>query len=387
MLLARELGIGGSERQLTEIAKALDKSRFVIHVGYFREGMRCHELANAGISLCKLSVTSFRSPAALDEARRLGAYFKNHRIQVVHTFDYPLTCFAVPVARLFQVPVVFSSQRGSRDLIPGFYRRIVRTTDLLVDGIVTNCLALEEQLFREENLPRTRVHLCYNGIDTTRYPQLPLRDNDSPEPITIGCISAFRPEKNLGLLLEAVSLLLEPFPKTRVLLVGGGSEEQEIRQLAERLHLTKRLTLASAQNDILPSMEEIDIFVLPSTTEALSNSLMEAMACGRAVIASNVGGTPELIQHGQNGLLFQRGKVADLQRQIRRFLSEPGLRRKLGDAARRTILERFSIEQSVRRMAEIYQRAIEQKLGYRQVNSNNIYAGAITTGFGSKSNS
>jgi glycosyltransferase involved in cell wall biosynthesis len=114
---------------------------------------------------------------------------------------------------------------------------------------------------------------------------------------------------------------------------------------------------------------------------------MEAMACGRAVIASNVGGTPELIQHGQNGLLFQRGKVADLQRQIRRFLSEPGLRRKLGDAARRTILERFSIEQSVRRMAEIYQRAIEQKLGYRQVNSNNIYAGAITTGFGSKSNS
>jgi glycosyltransferase involved in cell wall biosynthesis len=360
MLLARELGIGGSERQLTEIAKALDRNRFSVHAGYFREGMRYAELVNAGVSLCKINVTSFRTPAVLAEAKKLGAYFKRHRIQIVHTFDYPLTCFAAPVARLFQVPVVFSSQRGSRGLIPGFYRQLVRVTDLLVDGIVTNCRALETQLFQEENLPRRRIHLCYNGIDTALYPQLPLRDSGSPGPITIGCISAFRPEKNLGLLLEAVSSLGQPFPGIHVLLVGGGGEEQRIRRHAEHLHLTKRLTFVSAQNDILPLLEKIDIFVLPSTTEALSNSLMEAMACGRAVIASNVGGTPELIQHEQNGLLFESGRVVDLKRQIWRFLSEPGLRQKLGDAARRTIVERFSIDQSAHCMAEIYQKVIDR---------------------------
>lgn len=97
---------------------------------------------------------------------------------------------------------------------------------------------------------------------------------------------------------------------------------------------------------------------------------MEAMACGRAAVASNVGGTPELIQHGQNGLLFESGNVADLSRQIRKLLSDPGLRQQLGDAARKTVVEQFSIEQSTSRMAGIYQELLERKkdvntAGYR----------------------
>lgn len=147
--------------------------------------MRCSELTEAGIPLCKLDVNSFRTPAAFHEARKLGRYLQNHRIQIVHTFDYPLTCFAVPITRAFQVPVVLSSQRGSRDLIPDFYRRLVRVTDLLIDGIITNCRVLRTQLIQQENLPRRRVHLCYNGIDAARYPQLPSHGKCSPETITI----------------------------------------------------------------------------------------------------------------------------------------------------------------------------------------------------------
>lgn len=362
MLLARELGIGGSERQLTELAKALDKNRFSVHVGYFREGMRCGELAEAGIALCKLNVTSFRNLATVREIGKLGQYLQNHGIQIAHAFDYPLTCFAVPVARAFHVPVVLSSQRGSRNLIPGLYRRLVRAADLVVDGVVTNCKALEAQLIQEENLPRRHVHLCYNGIDLARYPRLTPRFRRSPEAITIGCISVFRPEKNLGLLLRAASSLFTSFPQIHILLVGSGSEENNLRELAERLRITNKLTLLQAQNNILSALEEIDIFVLPSTTEALSNSLMEAMACGRAVIASNVGGTPELIQHEQNGLLFESGSAADLRLQIAKLLPDPILRQQFGDAGRRTIIERFSIEQSARHMAEIYRGLLMRKM-------------------------
>jgi glycosyltransferase involved in cell wall biosynthesis len=256
---------------------------------------------------------------------------------------------------------VLSSQRGSRDLIPALYRRLVRVTDLLVDGIVTNCRALETNLIQEENLPRRRVHLCYNGINAAQYPQLALRERCSTEAITIGCISVFRPEKNLPLLLEAVSSLAALFPKIHLLLAGGGSEEERIRELADHLRITNKLTLLPSQNNILTVLENIDIFVLPSTTEALSNSLMEAMACGRPVIASSVGGTPELIRHEQNGLLFESGNVADLNRQITKLVSDPGLRQQFGDAARKKMIERFSIEQSARRMAEIYEELLEQK--------------------------
>jgi len=363
MLFARELGVGGSERQLTEIAKTLDKKRFSVHAGYFREGMRGRELAGAGIALCPLDVTSFRKPTAIREARKLVRYLQQHRIQIVHTFDYPLTCFVVPVARAFGVPIVLSSQRGSRELIPNFYRGLIRITDLLADGVITNCRALEAQLVQEENLPRRRIHLCYNGIDVARFQQLPLREQASREPVTIGCISVFRPEKNLGLLLKAVSALSVSFPQIRILLVGGGSEEQRLRKLAGDLWITNRLTLLPAQANVLTALKEIDIFVLPSTTEALSNSLMEAMACGRAVIASNVGGTPELIEHGKNGLLFDDGNLADLKRQMAKLLSDAGLRHQLGHAARQTIVERFSIEQSARRMGDIYQEMLDRKMG------------------------
>jgi glycosyltransferase involved in cell wall biosynthesis len=151
------------------------------------------------------------------------------------------------------------------------------------------------------------------------------------------------------------------FPQIHLLLAGRGSEEGRIRELADRLRITNCLTLLPAQEEILTVLEKIDIFVLPSTTEALSNSLMEAMTCGLAVIASNVGGTPELIQHGQNGLLFESNNTTDLKQQIAKLLLDAGLRRRLGEASRKTIIERFSIEQSACRMAEMYQELLEQK--------------------------
>src|SRR5271170_5607984 len=100
LLLARELDLGGSERQMTEIAKALDRSRFTPHVGCFRpHGMRGAELASAGVPVVHFPVDSFASFRAMAEAANLWRYIRRHGIRLVHTFDYPLTLFAVPVAR------------------------------------------------------------------------------------------------------------------------------------------------------------------------------------------------------------------------------------------------------------------------------------------------
>ena len=120
LLLARELDLGGSERQMTEIAKTLDRSRFYPHVGCFRpQGIRHAELAASGVPIVHFPVDSFVSLRALSEAWKLGSYIRRHRIRLVHTFDYPLTLFAVPVARWLTRAVVVSSQRSHRSLIPG----------------------------------------------------------------------------------------------------------------------------------------------------------------------------------------------------------------------------------------------------------------------------
>jgi L-malate glycosyltransferase len=363
LLLVRELGAGGSERQLTEIAKGLDKDHFEVHVGYFREGMRCAELTHAGIRTLKIGVTSFRRPEALSQARRLGNYLRAHRIAIVHTFDYPLTCFGVPVARAFGVPVVLSSQRGHRELIPEFYRPLVRATDLLVDGIVVNCQAMELHLVRDEDVPRRKIRLCYNGIDSDRYIPPSPEERASRLSVTAGCVSVLRKEKNLGLLLRAFRRSMECCPELKLLIVGGGQEEPRLQQLAHHLGLQGRFNLRSAQNDVIPALREIDIFVLPSVTEAFSNSLMEAMACGCAVIASAVGGNPELVDPEGTGLLFESGNLTDLSDKITRLARNHHLRKRLGIKAREFIKQQFSLERASRRMEGIYQEFLTRSTG------------------------
>lgn len=354
LLLARELGAGGSERQLTEIAKALNKDRFAVHVGYFREGMRCAELKRAGIQTLRIGITSFRKAEALSQALGLGQYLRAQRISIVHTFDYPLTCFGVPVARAFGVPVVLSSQRGHRALIPAFYRPLVRATDLLVDGIVVNCHAMELHLVRDEDIPRRRIRLCYNGIDTNKYSPSSVPGGTQRRTITAGCVSVLRREKNLDLLLRAFSRSLEFFPELKLLIVGSGPEESKLREQARHLRLDDRFTLRPAQDDVVSALREIDIFVLPSLTEALSNSLMEAMACGCAVIASAVGGNPELVDPERTGLLFESGNLTDLTDKINRLAHDNALRQRLGIGAREFIERQFSLDRASRSMEEIY---------------------------------
>jgi glycosyltransferase involved in cell wall biosynthesis len=359
--MARELGAGGSERQLAEIAKNLDRQHFAPQVGFFRPGIRSEELAAAGVPCHQFDVRSFGTPAVFRKATEFCTFLQEQEIQIVHTFDYPLTCFAVPVARAYGVPVVLSSQRGHRRLIPGLYRDLVRVTDLLVDGIVVNCRAMERHLVEEEEIAHRKIHLCYNGIDPSLFlhPSRSIDHSGDKQNLTIGCVCVFRPEKNLHLLLEAAAPLCRTNPSLQLLLVGSGPEKQLLEQTARRLRISHQCRFQPAQKDVSPFLRAIDIFVLPSVTEAFSNSLMEAMASGCAAIASEVGGNPELIQHRETGLLFRTEDVSDLTEQLQLLIKNPLLRRTLSINATELIRRRFTIEQSARNMGEIYGKFLE----------------------------
>ncbi len=364
MLMARELGPGGTERQLTEIARALDPSRFAVHAAYFREGIRCDELRHSGIPLLRLKVTSFRRPSAAAGAWQLRSYIRQHKIRVVHTFDYPLNCFGVPVARAARVPVVLSSQRAERKLTPAPYLRVLRATDRLVTGIVINSEAIRKEMIANEHVPASRLHLCYNGIDTaqfhsegrTRVPEL------AQASLVIGVLCLLRPEKNLETLIEAFATVSKENRNLRLTILGSGPELARLEKIARELGVFERCLFQPAVLDVAGWLKSIDIFVLPSISEALSNSLMEAMACGCACIASRTGGNPELIRDGETGLLFTPGHSEDLVEKLRCLLDDPGLRCRLSHSGSRFIRERFSLAASVSRMQDIYATCLSREL-------------------------
>src|SRR5687768_794248 len=127
LLIVRELDLGGSERQLAEIARALDRTRFEPHVGCFRpDGIRGRELRDAGVPIVRFAVHSFRHPSVLAAARHLARYVREHGIRLVHSFDVPSTLFMVPAAQALTSAIVLSSQRAHRDLTPGPRRYLLR---------------------------------------------------------------------------------------------------------------------------------------------------------------------------------------------------------------------------------------------------------------------
>jgi len=358
LLLARELDLGGSERQLTEIAKTLDRSRFEPHVGCFRpHGIRGAELAASGVPIVHFPVDSLASLGALSEASKLSRYIRRRCIRLVHTFDYPLTLFAVPLARWSTRAVVVSSQRSHRSLIPPKYRPFMRITDRIADAVVVNCEYVRRHLENGEGVPGHRIRLCYNGVDLEQF-QSRESPNDSPhEARSIGVVCALRPEKDVGTLIEAFARIRRP--GVRLLIVGSGSMAGELRLQAEASGLADDCTFVPSTGDVAPWLRAIDIFVLPSRSEALSNALLEAMASGCCPVATRVGGNTELIRHGENGMLFEPGNVDELCGILESLLENRRLRRELAVKAR-LVAERFSIAASARRMQEIYTELIER---------------------------
>jgi glycosyltransferase involved in cell wall biosynthesis len=352
LLLARGLDLGGSERQMTEIAKTLDRSRFSPRVGCFRpQGMRNAELVARGVPIVEFPVRSFASAGALTAAWMLRRYIRQNGIRLVHTFDYPLALFAVPVARSAPRAVVVSSQRSHRALIPHKYRRLVRMTDRLADAVVVNCEFVRQHLEKEEGVPGGRIRLCYNGVDLEQFAPRQAPPEAQGESVAIGVVCGLRPEKDLETLIEAFARIRRP--GLRLLIVGSGSMGDELRARAEARDLGGACTFVPATANVSEWLRAIDIFVLPSRSEAFSNALLEAMACGCCPVASRVGGNVELIRHGENGMLFEAGAAGQLSEVLDKLVELRALRERLAACALRTAGQ-FSIGASARRMEEIY---------------------------------
>jgi L-malate glycosyltransferase len=361
LLLIRALTAGGSERQLAEMARSLDRRHWTPHVGCFHdEGERAADLQAAQVPVVRFPVHSFGSPSLLAAGRQMGRYLRQHKIGLVHSFDVPSTVFAVPCGRWYRTPVVLSSQRAFRELVSPNYRKLLRATDRLADGVVVNCEALRRHLVEDEGVPPARVHLCYNGLDLTRFPASPRerRPELAGASLVIGCVCVLRPEKGLPELVRSFAEVRSLRPGLRLVLVGSGPLLPELQNLVRELGIGEQVFFAPSTADVAPWMRSIDIFVLASHSEALSNSLMEASASRCATVASRVGGNPELVEADA---LFPRGDVLALAALLRERIENPARREESARRARAMVESRFALPVAAARMGEIYRAAWEAR--------------------------
>ena len=366
LLTVRELNYGGIQRDVTKIALSLDRTRFEPHVATYQiDGMHAEELNRAGVPVLHIPMTSLKSPSAIFSAIRMGSYIRRHGIRLVHAFDTSAV-FVVPLARALRVPAVLSSTLGNRTLLDRRSHRQMKWTDRMVDTVVVNCEAMRRHLIDGEHVPGERIELCYNGLVTTEFfPENVSRPNAiANASLMIGTVCVLRPEKALTLLQEAFAEVRHLDPKMKLVFVGSGLLLASLRENAARLEIAENNVFIPATRDVATWLRSMDIFVLPSYSEAFSNSLLEAMACGCAVVGSRVGGTPELIgSNNERGLLFESRDVADLAGKLSKLITDRDLRRNLGTRAARFVRENLTIEIAAERTAAIYEKVLQRKAG------------------------
>jgi glycosyltransferase involved in cell wall biosynthesis len=366
LLTIRELNSGGIERDVTKIAIHLDRSRFEPHVACYQTGgIRFEELRRAGVPILHLPITSLKSPSAFSGAIQMRRYIREHGICLVHAYDTS-AIFVAPIARALRVPAVLSSLLGNRNLLDKRTRREVRWTDKIVDTIVVNCEAMRRHIVDDEHVPNERIELCYNGVATTEFfPAEKVRTVAiSKASLVIGTVCVLRPEKALTLLQEAFSQVRHIDPYMKLVIVGSGPLLTSLQENAVRLRIAEANVFIPATRDVATWMRSMDIFVLPSYSEAFSNSLLEAMACGCSVVGSRVGGTPELIgSNDERGLLFKSGDVADLAGKLSKLITDINLRRNVATKAARFVHENLTIEIAAERTAAIYEKLLQRKTG------------------------
>jgi len=353
--MVRELGIGGCERDLTKLARRLDRSRFQPHVGCFRDnGFRAEELRNAGVPIVRFPVTSFRSPSLVRAIAVFRNYIQEHKIRLVHTLDVPTNIFGIASARISGLRPAIASQLWFLNTIPRQLWTLHRLSMRFADAVVVNSDAVRSQLAAENKKLADRVFVSHNGVETDIFYPAPRTGNSAAETIVIGSVCALRPEKRLDLLIEAFAQVRKKFTATKLLIVGSGEMRAALERRSEELGIRGHCEFQPAQLNVVPWMHAIDVFVVSSESESFPNALLEAMACGCCVIGSNVGGIPELIESGESGLLFEPGSASELSDRLFTVLNDASLRKRLASQAAQRARDQFSIERAIARMEQIY---------------------------------
>lgn len=375
-------GCGGTERQIVNLTRELDRTRFELRFaclkrwGHFLEEIEQRQK----IPVAEYPVNSFYNPDTFRQQLRFAADIRQHRTQIVHSYNFYANTFAVPAAKLAGAPVIIASIRDAGVYLTPGQKRMQRLVCRLADCVLVNAEAIQRWLVDQGYRPE-KIRVIRNGIDLSRFTGK--RDGTAlrrewglpPQAPLVVMLARLNPQKGFEYFLEAAAIVARRCPTARFIIVGEGHlvhpggvvklddvYEQELKRLADRLGLGERLVFAGFRSDVPALLAEAAVSVLPSLSEGLSNTLLESMAAGVPVIATRVGGNPEIVAHGQTGLLVPVRDAGALAEAIGTLLCNPDLARHLGQAGQQWVTEHCSLARMVRDTEALYVELLEKKL-------------------------
>ncbi|MCX5799991.1 MAG: glycosyltransferase [Candidatus Eisenbacteria bacterium] len=359
---------GGTEGQLSKLVNGLDRNEFEVHLAVLRHS----SWIETGYFDCPkfvVGITSFRNPGAWLKIRRLVAFIRNEKFDIVQTYFPDSNLAGVMAARWGRARKIVSTQRNLGHDLNRSRILALKVVSTRVDRYLVNCQAVRESLILKLGVPRDKVGVIYNGIEYQKFgrvtdkspnelkQELGVRDGE----LTVGLVSNLRPIKNIEGFLCAAAQVAGDVPQARFLIVGDGeaAETRRLRRLSDDLGIGRKVTWTGVVEDVTPYLDVLDLGVLSSRSEGLSNTILEYMASGLPVVAASVGGTPELVVEGEGGFLVPPDDSAALAEKITLLLNDAGLRNAMGKTNQRIVREKFSLTQMIDRHRECFRQLLD----------------------------
>lgn len=352
-----QLSTGGLENGLVNLINSLPEDKYEHHIlslttaSHFKDRIKS---AN-----CIVSCLEKKPGPLFWYYAKIFHIIKRYQPDIVHTRNLA-TIECQFLAFLARVPIRLHGEHG-RDTtdLKGENKKNLRLKTLLkpfIHRFIPLSKELESKLIEKVGVTKAKITQIYNGVNINRFQSVNKRiKNYQAEPFVIATVGRLQPVKNFSILIKAFTILKQEVDtELKLWIVGDGPLKESLLALCKDLNVEKDVIFWGERHDIPELLQQTDLFVLPSLIEGISNTILEAMGCGLPVVATDVGGNPELIQNAYNGQLFDPHNAMQLKNIIKDYLSNETMRIVQGENSRKRAEQYFSLEAMVAQYHNLY---------------------------------
>ncbi|WP_213951309.1 glycosyltransferase family 4 protein [Tepidanaerobacter syntrophicus] len=354
-----DTNVGGAGRYIFNLLSDKYETSFEAAVACPKGGELEKELRERNIQVFPLE--GGESSTNMSQIKSLRRIISQEKFDIVHTHASFAGRIAGKMAGAKVVMTRHSIMGGGAGPVKRMITRLI--SRIFTDKIIAISRAVKINLI-ESGVPADMITIIYNGIDTTKFEGVKgtLRKelNITPDTPIIGMVARLVPEKGYEYAINAFYRVIKDYPNALLVIIGSGSLEKNLKNMCSELGIESNVIFMGYRQDVENLMADFDLFVLSSVSEGLGLSLLEAMALGKPVVATITGGIPEVIKDGTNGLLVQPGNDVYLAESIVKILSDKDLARRLGDEAKKTVVEKFSSKTMIEKTEKVYQEVLQR---------------------------